>query len=220
MRQIVEELDLMTPDIALQRQLFEAALLGSAMDVAQESLPGPKSRGPRGPGAESMVDDAFEAEFAVDEETAAQLRSLGYDAGLASDAAMRVLGKSLYRGTGATKSYVEDNYWHLRIWEQGAALITPTAFWLDFARAGDDKAFLSKHFALATRHVNEMLLALALLDLPFEASDHTTNGTWAFPGRLTITTASHALLVCRELRVAERDEAGGAVTRRAKSLPC
>jgi hypothetical protein len=203
-RRIAEDLDLLPPGTALQHQLFEAALLGSALDARGAS---------QGGVFEPVDDDTYGEGAAFDEE---DLRSLGYlsDASgkaqrsLASDAAMRRPSRSLYRGPGATKSYVEDNYWHRRIWEQDAAFLTPTAFWLDFARAGDDKAFLSKHFALATRHVNEMLLALALLDLPFEASDHTTNGTWAFPGRLTITTASHALLVRRELRVAERDEAG------------
>ena len=47
-------------------------------------------------------------------------------------------------------------------------------FWRDYA-AWDGKApFLSAHVAEARRNFTEMMLALAVLDLPFEAPKHTT----------------------------------------------
>ncbi len=82
--------------------------------------------------------------------------------------------RSFYRDLPDTAELAERNYWRVRIAAQDASLITPTPFWRDFAEAGPGAPFVSTHFPMAIRNTNEMLLALALLDLPFEAAAHST----------------------------------------------
>ncbi|MEY4483459.1 MAG: hypothetical protein RL693_911, partial [Verrucomicrobiota bacterium] len=100
--------------------------------------------------------------------------SLGYfgaDAAKADRAAVRIYFRSL----GPTKEWAENNYYHLRITEQNADLISVNAFWRDYAKFIADGAkgpFLSPNLAEASRNFAEIMLALALLDLPFEAPKH------------------------------------------------
>jgi hypothetical protein len=82
--------------------------------------------------------------------------------------------RAYYRQLGPTKEWAENNYYRLPIGEQNASLITINAFWRDYA-AWDGKApFLSANVAEASRNFAEMMLALAVLDLPFDAPKHTT----------------------------------------------
>lgn len=79
--------------------------------------------------------------------------------------------RRLYRAADKTEEWAENNYYRLRVSEQGPGLIPVNAFWRDFAhhdgRAG--QPFTSAHVALATSSFAEMMCALAVLDLPFEA---------------------------------------------------
>lgn len=80
-----------------------------------------------------------------------------------------------FRELGPVKEWAENNYHHLRQAVQDASLIPVNAFWRDFARWTADevkKPFLSPHLAEASRNFPEMILALAVLDLPFEAPAH------------------------------------------------
>ncbi|MFT6107138.1 MAG: hypothetical protein ACJA2W_000041 [Planctomycetota bacterium] len=72
-----------------------------------------------------------------------------------------------YRDLAKTVEYAET-HWRSRLEEMNAGLVTVSPFWLDFAAAGTD-SFTSESFPLANRSVTEKLLALAFLDLPFEA---------------------------------------------------
>lgn len=110
-----------------------------------------------------------------------------YSADQAKEA--RAKYRALYRQAGTTKEWAENNYHKLRITEQNAALIPVNAFWRDYAAwvaAGGEGAFLSANVAEAHRNFSEIMLALAVLDLPFEAEKHTRrqDGT-----QLTITAA-------------------------------
>ncbi len=92
----------------------------------------------------------------------------------------------LFRALGPTKEWAENNYYKLRITEQDADLVTVNAFWRDYAAwvaAGSKTGFVSSNVAEASRNFTEMMLALAVLDLPFEAPKHSTkadNGTFTF----------------------------------------
>ena len=49
------------------------------------------------------------------------------------------------------------------------------AFWSDYAAHladGGDRPFLSEHVVVPTTNFTEMMLALAVLDLPMEAAEH------------------------------------------------
>ena len=74
-------------------------------------------------------------------------------------------------------------------------------YWLDLAEASGRRPFVSPHVAEASRHVNEMLLAIALLDLPFRAGEHEISRTES--GGATLRAASPLLVVRRELESAD-----------------
>ena len=59
-----------------------------------------------------------------------------------------------------------------RIQQQIADLVPVSPFWLDYARHDGKAPFLSRHLADASRNFTEMMFALAVLDLPFEAGKH------------------------------------------------
>ena len=92
---------------------------------------------------------------------------------------MRADGRAqaYYRKLGPTKEWAENNYYHLPIERQGADLIAVNAFWRDYAAWVADGAkapFLSTNFAEAYGSFAEAMLALAVLDLPFDAPKHET----------------------------------------------
>lgn len=71
-----------------------------------------------------------------------------------------------------TKEWVENNYYQIPIQEQTRDLVSVNAFWVDFANHDSSSGFLSPNLAEATHNVSEMMLALAVLDLPFKAATH------------------------------------------------
>ena len=100
---------------------------------------------------------------------------LYFGAGDAADARQQV--RSLFRALGPTQEWAENNYYKLRITEQNADLVTVNAFWRDYAAwvaAGSKGGFVSTNVAEAGSNFTEMMLALAVLDLPFEAPKHST----------------------------------------------
>lgn len=127
-----------------------------------------------------------------------QLKALGY---LADDLEQRRAGRGFYRPVDATRTWAEHNYFQRRIAEHLAGLVAVDRFWNDFAQWDGTGAFVSAHFGEAAGNVNEALLALAVLDLPFEAGEHgvVEDGT-----RLDVTAASPLVLARRELRPLER----------------
>ncbi len=82
--------------------------------------------------------------------------------------------RQLYRKLDKTWEWAENNYHHLTIDQQNAALVTVNAFWKDYAQRDPAASFYSRHLAAASRNFPEMLLALAVLDLPFESPKHET----------------------------------------------
>ncbi len=102
--------------------------------------------------------------------------------------------RQLYRKLEKTWEWAENNYHHLAIDQQHAGLITVNAFWRDFAAHDPQTPFLSKNLAEASRNFPEMLLALAVLDLPFEAPKHETQ----FDGTQMKLTPGGALVVFHE----------------------
>jgi autotransporter-associated beta strand protein len=114
--------------------------------------------------------------------------------------------RALYRALGPTKEWAENNYYQLRITEQNAELITVNAFWRDYAAwvaAGSKGGFVSANVAEAHRNFTEMMLALAVLDLPFEAPKHTTK---AENGQFTFTAGGPCILFHKEIKPVDGDK--------------
>jgi hypothetical protein len=122
--------------------------------------------------------------------------------GYAEVPAMRGAVRAFYRVLGPTKEWAENNYYKLRIDEQNAELVTVNTFWRDYAAwvaAGSKGGFVSSNVAEASRNFTEMMLALAVLDLPFEAAKHTTK---ADNGQFTFTAGGPVILYHKEIKPA------------------
>ncbi|MFN0053867.1 MAG: hypothetical protein ACKV0T_16940, partial [Planctomycetales bacterium] len=93
-----------------------------------------------------------------------------------------------------TWEWAENNYHHLTIDLQHAGLVTVNPFWKDYAAHDPAAPFHSTHLASASRNFSEMVLALAVLDLPFESPKHATQ----FEGARMTLTAGGPLVVFHE----------------------
>lgn len=112
----------------------------------------------------------------------------------------RQVARAFFRPAGTTQQWAENNYFKRRISEQDASLVTANAFWLDYASwiaSGAKGNFVSSHVAKAASHFTEMLLALAVLDLPFEPGKHTTKTEG---NQLTFTASSPCLIFHKQVK--------------------
>ena len=116
--------------------------------------------------------------------------------------------RALYRQPEPTREWAENNYHHLLIEQQNAALIGVNAFWRDYAQHDPAQPFLSRNIAEAAGTFAEMLLALAVLDLPFDSPEHkvAVEGT-----KLTLTPGGPAIVFHEELRRSELREPAGRI---------
>lgn len=116
--------------------------------------------------------------------------------------------RPLYRALAPTKEWAEHNYRHRRIAQQDANLVGPGRFWLEYVRRDRAIPFRSVHFPEASRNFTEMVVALALLDLPFESPAHET----AFDGgRMTLDAGGPLIAFHEETVAVEAPEKAGAI---------
>jgi hypothetical protein len=117
--------------------------------------------------------------------------------GYAEDLGRRSTARQLYRPMSQTEEWAENNYYHLPIANQNAGLVTVNAFWRDYATRDPAKPFLSGNVIYAHNNFTETMLALALLDLPFDAAKHETATKDA---ARTITAGGPMIVFDREIR--------------------
>ncbi len=108
--------------------------------------------------------------------------------------------RRFFRQPEKTKEWAENNYWKQHPEAQDAALIPVNGFWRAYAAHPQGTPFLPAEMLEADASFSEIMLALAVMDLPFAARPHTE--TIAGPA-LTITAGSPALLLHRELLPAD-----------------
>ena len=132
-----------------------------------------------------------------------------------ADLQRRANARQLYRKLEATMEWAENNYHHLPIEQQNGALVTSNTFWKDYAEHGQAPAadvdaaknpgpgpFFSKHISEASRNFTEMMFALAVLDLPFDAKEHKS----AFEGaKMELAAGSPIILFHQEVKAADFD---------------
>lgn len=138
------------------------------------------------------------------EPAAKEEESLFFDA----QAAERSEGRRFFQKLDKTQEWAENNYWRQPIARQAAALVADNAFWADYAMHDGRTPFLSKALLEATSSFTEMMLALAVLQVPFKAGVHTEK---VEDSAYTLTAASPTLFFHREIRASSRDEADGSV---------
>ncbi|MCA9079854.1 MAG: DUF4200 domain-containing protein [Planctomycetaceae bacterium] len=121
---------------------------------------------------------------------------------------LRANRRQLFRQLDPTWEWAENNYHHLTIGQQNAELITVNGFWKDFAAHDPAQPFLSTSLAEASRNFPEMLLALAVLDLPFKAAEHQSELDGA---QLTLTPGGPVVVFHEEVQSAEAPPAASTV---------
>lgn len=129
--------------------------------------------------------------------------ALGDLADRPADLDRRSNARQLYRKLEQTMEWAENNYYRLPIEQQNGSLVTANAFWKDYAaHQGGDEKFYSKNIAEASRNFTEMLFALAVLDLPFDAKEHKSTFDGA---RMELAAGSPIILFHQEVKGAEFD---------------
>ena len=108
--------------------------------------------------------------------------------------ARRKATRQYFRKLPPTKEWAENNYYKLTIEQQNAGLITVNPFWNDYAASNAGQPFFSGNFFYATGNFAEMMLALSVLDLPFEEPKHIAKTQ----DRSFQLTAGDALVVCHQ----------------------
>jgi len=117
-----------------------------------------------------------------------------------------VIGR-LFRQQDPTKVWAEQQYYRLPLEAQTAGLVPMNRFWRDFAVWDGKGGFLSTHVADAAGTISEMVLALAVLDLPFPG-EFKAGKVDTKDNVLSLTPASRLLLFHQDILPAEPDNAG------------
>ncbi len=112
----------------------------------------------------------------------------------------RLKQRMLYRKLDKTMEWVENNYYHLTIQQQVASLIDVNALWKDYAEQSAAKSFLSKNMAEPTGNFAEMMFALSVLDLPFEAAKHELKRG---DGKIEFTAGGPVIAFNKEIKEAQ-----------------
>jgi hypothetical protein len=107
--------------------------------------------------------------------------------------------RQLYRKLDPTQEWAENNYYKLPIQSQVAGLVPVNRFWQDYARHDGKSPFLSRHLAEASSNFTEVLFALAVLDLPFEAGKQEVKFV---DGGMTLLAATPLIAFHEEVRPA------------------
>lgn len=176
----------------------------SASPIIMKNLSAPSRRG-----QDQKPDDRIHAvEFRLDEDTPADAPAFLHSFFENESGARAAAERRFFQKLDQTKEWAENNYYQLPIEQQNADLVPASAFWADYAEHDGKGPFLSEHFTAATRNFTEMMLALAALDLPFEAAKHeeTIAGL-----RYALTAASPLVVFHREILEAGRADEPGSV---------
>jgi hypothetical protein len=154
--------------------------------------------GPQVRGEDQDGERLKEPMFAANGTVAAGGARAGFFAG--RELELRKSVRGLYRQLDPTMEWAENNYHHLTIDLQNRDLVTINAFWKQYAHHDASQPFLSPYMAEASRNLSEMMLALAVLDLPFESPKHATKFDGA---RMTFVPAGPVIAMHEQIRPAE-----------------
>ena len=125
-----------------------------------------------------------------------RLESNAYGGGYGGySAAIQPITVERYRTLGVTNEYIERQYF-----EGGSQYISEGKFWVDFiahSTSGTSRPFLSENFIYSTSSLTEMLLVLALVDLPFEKGTHTSDSA---NNQLKLVAGSNCIVFSKEIQ--------------------
>jgi len=216
--------DLLQRDLLRENHLFETALKGKALETgdglgiaaatvaAERDMDKEMTRMSQGMGSgaagprsgrrmekAALADDLDECASSEDVERAPAKKMKARSA-RDQDLRRRQAAQPLYRTLDQTQEWAENNYYKLPIEEQGPGLVTINRFWRDYARHDDRAPFLSPHLAEASRSFTEILCALAVVDLPFEAAKPAVKFDGA---RMQLKSRDRVAIFHRQIKAAE-----------------
>ncbi|MBP85212.1 MAG: hypothetical protein CMJ64_00605 [Planctomycetaceae bacterium] len=111
----------------------------------------------------------------------------------------RQQARQLYQKLDKTQEWAENNYYKLLIEQQNEDLVGVNSLWRDYAEHSPAQPFRSSNFAEVTRNFTEMMFALSVLDLPFEAAEHKSE---LADNTVTLTAGSPMIVFHEEIRQA------------------
>ncbi|MEI7901005.1 MAG: hypothetical protein WCK89_12200 [bacterium] len=149
-------------------------------------------------------EEALKKELAVDAESSPDAPALFF----AEQDKSRADVRRFFQKLDKTQEWAENNYYHLPIGQQVADRVKVNAFWGDYAAHDGKTPFVSKAFPEADSNFTEMMLALAVLDLPFKAAAH---GEKVDGLSYTLQPGSPVLLFHREICEGLRETLPGGV---------
>lgn len=209
--------DLLPENREAFNRLFRTALQGSALDsTAADMKPreelGSKSgiymdipspapmvqmeRSARAPSKSSRFADSE----SVDDFDGGLIEESVAEYGYEEDSARRNRVQQLFRQVDTTEELVENNYYQLPIEHQSADLVKVNAFWRDYAVRDHQKPFVSGNFIFAAENFTEMMLALSVLSLPFNAESHKIEQVGS---NIRFRAGSNAIVFHEEIKTAK-----------------
>jgi hypothetical protein len=201
-RYVTERADMIPPDPDDYNRRFDTGIRSSVLETddaygfaeAKESLVINNLAMPAAPPAPAIAGEARDALVAVRKSVAMSESAAGSGRARAdkraevleesvpiespaffeSRASDRKAVSQLFRKLDKTEEWVENNYYKIPIAEQDDERVTVNPFWADYARHDGKTPFLSRNLLYASLNFTEVMLALAVLDLPFEAKEHAS----------------------------------------------
>ncbi len=217
-RALREQVAVLPVDQERLNQLFETALQGGALnastrqsvaltmrnriDEPPDAAPALATFGGRRP-LESKAEaaEALKKAGVADMMLRAGKSVITSDAGRTAELEAREQTRRLYQKLDNTREWAENNYYELPVEKQNAELIKPNLFWQEFAEHAALTNFLSGSVTLAANSFAEIMLALAVTDLPFQAQPHKE---MTAKDKLSFTVNSPALVFYRRIQPADR----------------
>ncbi|ETR69110.1 MAG: hypothetical protein OMM_04150 [Candidatus Magnetoglobus multicellularis str. Araruama] len=193
-RYVNDLFDMIVPDIDHYNHLFDIALKGKSMDMDAGLRKAPKP-------PEYSTHISLYPHAALGNDYYNQIH-LSWDPveGANSYSIIRNESKSttrpFFQKLDKTQEWAENNYFKIRQKDQQSDLIKVNAFWKDFAANDPKSPFHSKNFIYTSHNLSEMIFALSVLDLPFQAAKHKVNLTG---GTFSITAASPMIIFHKEI---------------------
>ena len=114
-----------------------------------------------------------------------------------------------YEAMESTRKWAETHYLQIPLQEQKPSLITPNSFWIELLSSfSDGGTRLPLHFEQATETETSALMALAMLDLPFEQTGATFQ---VIENEWRIESPTPAILFAKGIHSIESEKEAGSV---------
>jgi len=166
-RYVKDLFDMLPQDIEKHNHLYDIALKGNALEMGT---------------VDDDIDEILMDENALSEQPliSCSVNSEIADVPPKHAKKMRYLSRkkersrtrAFFKKLDKTNEWAENNYYKRPQKEQNEELIQVNGFWKDFAERDCQRPFLSENLMFANTHFSEIMLALAVLDLPFRANKH------------------------------------------------